>query len=227
MQYKMTPMEYFRKLIELYFSAREPKFYNPNIYRGRSTSISSELEDLTALFIALNNPNLCNYFTDQPIKFEGSTTKYPDIVIQNNDDSGLICNLVDTKADTGWNRDGMLSFCEEWDQLIASVKGKKTKFSNGKTKLTQEGKFSDDLHYHVVVATEINSGKQILEDYKTIKEKCENVSLYILSSDVHPNNYDLSQEEILKKINIKQCEFDRLMQHIINAQVSSTPCIDT
>lgn len=217
MQYKMSPKEYFRKLIELYFSAREPKFYNPNIYRGRSTSVSSELEDLTALFIALNNPNSCNYFTDQPIKFEGSTTKYPDIVIQNNDKSGVIRNLVDTKADTGWNRDGMLSFCKEWNQRVASVKGKETKFSNGKTKLIQEGKFSDDLHYHVVVVTEINSGKQILEDYKTIKETLENVSLYILSSGVHPNNYELPQEEILKNINIKQCEFDRLLRHIIKA----------
>ena len=30
MQYKMTPQEYFRKLIELYVNARKPKYYNPN-----------------------------------------------------------------------------------------------------------------------------------------------------------------------------------------------------
>ena len=214
MQYKMSPEEYFRKLIELYFSAREPKFYNPNIYRGRSTSVSSELEDLTALFIALNNPNSCNYFTDQPVKFEGSTTKYPDIVIQTNDEGGIIHNLIDTKADTGWNRDGMLSFCEEWEKRIASVQGKETSFSNGKTKQTHNGKFSDKLHYHVVVATEVNSGKKILEDCKAIKEKCKNVSLYILSSGVHPNNYGFSQEETLHNIKIYHEEFDRLMDHI-------------
>ena len=213
----MSPEEYFRKLIELYFSAREPKFYNPNIYRGRSTSVSSELEDLTALFIALNNPNSCNYFTDQPIKFEGSTTKYPDIVIQNNNSSGVIHNLIDTKADTGWNRDGMLVFCEEWDARIESIQGKRTSFSNGKTKQTHHGKFSDNLHYHVVVATEINSGKMILRDYETIKKQCKNVSLYILSTGVHPNNYKFSQSEILKNIEIKSSEFERLMNHIIKA----------
>jgi len=217
MQYKMSPEEYFRKLIELYFFAREPKYYNPNIFRGRSSSISSELEDLTALFIALNNPNSCNYFTDQPIKLEGTTTKYPDIVVQNNDISGTIENLVDTKADTGWNREGMLNFCEEWEKTIEAAKGKATTFSNGKTKKTHKGIFSNNLHYHVVVATEVNSGKKILEDYEKIKKQCKNVSLYILSSGIHPNNYEFSQNEILDKLVIKHIEFDRLMSHIINA----------
>lgn len=218
MQYKMSPEEYFRKLIELYFSAREPKYYNPNIYRGRSTSVSSELEDLTALFIALNNPNNCNYFTDQPIKFEGSTTKYPDIVIQNDDKLGVISNLVDTKADTGWNRDGMLNFCQEWEKRIEAVKGKQTSFSNGKTKKNHNGEFSTNLHYHVVVASEINSGKKILEDYNIIQEQCKNVSLYILSTGVHPNNYEFSQSEILNKMIIRYKEFDRLMLHITKAE---------
>ena len=198
MHYKMPPNEYFRKLIELYFNSREPKYYNPNIFRGRSTSISSELEDLTALFIALNNPNSCSYFTDQPLKFSNAKTKYPDIVIQH-EKNEVIYDLVDMKADTGWNRDGMLKFCEEWDQLIKSVQGKDTHFVNGKTKKKYTGKFSDNLKYHVVVATEVNSGKKILEDYKSVKEQCENVELYILSRGIHPNHYGLSQDEILKK----------------------------
>ena len=215
MHYKMTPDEYFRKLIELYFNSREPKYYNPNIFRGRSTSISSELEDLTALFIALNNPNPCNYFTDQPLKFQGSKTKYPDIVIQH--ENKFIYDLVDMKADTGWNRDGMLKFCEEWEQYIESVKGTETQFINGKTKERHYGKFSKNLKYHVVVATEVNSGKKILEDYELVKEKCTNVELYILSKGVHPNSYTLSQGEVLKKISINNTEFDRLMNAIIKS----------
>lgn len=213
MNYKMTPAEYFRKLIELYFNAREPKYYNPNIFRGRSTSISSELEDLTALFIALNNPNPCNYFTDQPLKFSNAKTKYPDIVIQHENE--VIYDLVDMKADTGWNRDGMLKFCKEWEQYIESVQGKETQFVNGKTKNKHTGKFSDNLKYHVVVATEVNSGKKILEDYESVKKQCKNVELYILSKGIHPNNYDLSPDEVLKKIIINNSEFDRLMHTII------------
>lgn len=219
MHYKMTPEEFFKKLIELYRSAREPKYYNPNIFRGRSFSISSELEDLTALFIALNNPKLCNYFTDQPIKFEGTTTKYPDIVIQN-DDSNTIDNLIDTKTDTGWNRDGMLDFCMKWEAIIEKAKGKETSFSNGKTRKKHTGVFSENLHYHVIVATEINSGQKILEDYKKVKSECKNVSLYILSSGVHPNNYELSESEILDKMTINKPEFDRLMDHLINGNIN-------
>jgi len=139
MEYKMSPEEYFRKIIELYNQSRDPKFYNPNIQRGRSSSISSELEDLTAFFIALNNPNKCSYFTDQPMKFEGSTTKYPDIVIQNKDKS--IRNLIDVKTDIGWNRDGMFSFCEEWEKRIESIKGTETEFKQGKDKSINRGEF--------------------------------------------------------------------------------------
>ena len=211
--YKMSPGEFFRKLIELYFESREPKYYNPNIFRGRSSSVSSALEDLAALFISLNNPNSCNYYTDQPIKFSGSSTKYPDIVIKHED--GAIHDLIDMKADTGWNRDGMLSFCWDWERRIESIKGKATSFSVGKTKISKGGTFSKDLKYHVVVASEINSGKKILKDYEVIKRECKNVKLYLLSNGLHPNHYGLSQSQVLNKINIKHEEFDRLLNAII------------
>lgn len=129
----MSPEDYLGKIIELYHESRDPKYYNPNIKRGRSASISSGLEDLTALFIALNNPNQCSYFTDQPMKFEGSTTKYPDIVIQK--ENGEIENLVDVKTDIGWNREGMYSFCKEWDERIESIKG--TKHPSDREKINQ------------------------------------------------------------------------------------------
>ncbi len=211
--YKMSPKEFFRKIIELYFNSREPKFYNPNIFRGRSYSISSELEDLAALFIALNNPNKCNYYTDQPIKFIGSNTKYPDIVIQQED--GTIRDLIDIKTDTGWNRNGMLQFCKEWESQIEAVKGSITEFSKGKTKQKKSGCFSEDLKYHVVVVSQVNSGKQILKDYDLVLNQCANVNLYILSDGMHPNNYGISQEEILNGIKINYPEFERLLGHIV------------
>ena len=213
MEYKIPPKEYFRKLVELYHQSRDPKYYNPNIYRGRSSSISSELEDLTALFIALNNPHQCNYFTDQPIRFEGSSTKYPDIVIQNKD--GIIKNLIDVKTDIGWNRKGMYSFCMEWERRIKSVKGTETEFRKGKSKEKLIGKFSDELKYHILVISKINSGKQIESDYKKVKVEMENVFLYILSDKIHPNNYEFSQEETLNYININDQEFERLLSFIV------------
>ena len=213
MEYKMSPEEYFRKINELYRNARKPKFYNPNIKRGRSSSISSELEDLTALFISLNNPNRCDYFTDQPMKFSGSTPKYPDIVIQNS--NGLIKNIIDVKADIGWDRSGLYSLCEEWEKRINSVKGTTTSFKQGIDKSIIDGQFSKNLKCHVVVITKENSGEEIDNDYERVKRKLKNVCLYILSDGLHPNEYHLSISEIMEKIHIHHDDFDRLLSHIV------------
>lgn len=211
----MTPEEYFRKIIELYHHSREPKYYNPNIKRGRSSSISSELEDLTALFIALNNPNKCLYFTDQPMTFEGSTTKYPDIVIQNQ--SGAIKNLIDVKTDIGWNRDGMYSFCKEWEKRIESIKGTKTTFKQGIDKTIHHGVFSKRLKYHIIVVSKKNSGNKIESVHEKVKKELKNIRLYTLSEGVHPNNYKYSPSETMEKIQIHENEFKRLFAYINKA----------
>jgi len=208
----MSPEEYFRKIIELYHQSRDPKYYNPNIKRGRSASISSDLEDLTALFIALNNPHQCSYFTDQPIKFEGSTIKYPDIVIQNKD--GQIENLIDVKTDIGWNRDGMYLFCEDWERRIESVKGTETSFKQGKDKSIIHGAFSKELKYHILVVSKINSGKAIETDYEQVQKKLKNVYLYILSDGVHPNNYEYDISDTIENIAIHDDEFERLFLYL-------------
>lgn len=123
-QYKLIPREYFRKIIELYINAREPKFYNPNILRWRSISISSELEDLTALFLALNNNNDCFYYTDQHIKVEFASNKYLDILVFNKIDS-FVSHLVDVKTDIWWDRKGMKDFCIQRDKRIEELKSLK------------------------------------------------------------------------------------------------------
>jgi hypothetical protein len=214
MKYKMTPKEYFRKIIELYEKSRVPQFYNPNIQRGRSASISSGLEDLTALFIALNNPNQCIYFSDQPMKFKGTTTKYPDIVIQNQD--GVIEHLIDVKTDTGWNRDGTYEFCERWEKTIAKVKGTETSFKRGVDKQLIRGEFSSDLKYHVVVISKLNSGKNIEVDRTRVTQNLHNVCLYILSDGIHPNKYGLSAEIKLESIKIANAEVEKLLSTITN-----------
>ena len=214
MKYKMTPKEYFRKIIELYEISRVPQFYNPNIQRGRSASISSGLEDLTALFIALNNPKQCQYFTDQPMKFKGTTTKYPDIVIQNQ--NGMIEHLIDVKTDTGWNRNGTYDFCEKWEKTIAKAKGTKTSFMRGLDKVLIKGDFSSDLKYHVVVISKRNSGKNIEVDRARVTENLHNVCLYILSDGIHPNKYGLSAEIKLAAIKIANAEVEKLLSTITN-----------
>ena len=208
----MTPDEFFRELINLYQSSRNSLFPEEGIHRGRSASISSGLEDLAAQFIYHNNPNKCTYYIDQPLRFNGNSTRYPDIVILNTNHE--ISHLIDMKADLGWNRNGMQKFCSEWSDRIEAITGTETGFSHGKTKEKQIAKFSKDLKYHIVVTTYVNSGKKIKEQYDSLKET-ENVNLYILSDKSHPNRYDLPPKDILDKMEIKKIEFDRLMESIV------------
>lgn len=214
MYYEMMPAEFFEKLIGLYREARKSKFCNPNIFRGRSASISSSLEDLFADFFAKNNPNQCTYYIDQPMKFAGEENhKYSDIVIQNQDD--VIEHLIDMKADIGWNRHGMLDLCLEWESRIEAAKGSDTSFKNGESKKTITGKFSNNLKCHVVIVAQENLAEKLLEDYEQVKTQCKNVGLYILSSGKHPNEYGFAPKDLLKQIFIRTEDFDRLLSSIV------------
>lgn len=210
----MTPEIFFENLVKLYADSRSSKFPDDNIHRGRSVSISGYLEDLFAKYIATNNPKKeCNYFIDQPMTIPSlSTLKCPDIVIQNKANN-VITDLVDMKTDLGWNRNGMPEFCAKWNELIQSLKGVGATFKEGKTKQKIEGTFSNKLHLHIVVASRVNCGPRIREHYKEIN-KLNNVSMYILSDKVHPNEYKTTSKEILKTMEINSHEFKRLLNKI-------------
>jgi hypothetical protein len=210
----MRPEDFFKELIRLYRKAKKQKYSELNIFRGRSISVSGEVEDLFAKFIAENTSKRHLYFVDQPMKFEGHSTKYPDIVIQD-DEGGLIRNLIDIKLDLGWKKStGIFDFCKEWDELIESVKDTETYFKQkqGHDKIRREGRFSKKLKYHVVVISKKNSGKHIEDDQEKVK-KLKNVCLYVLSEGIHPNKY-LSESEIMGKIIIHKDEFERLIDAI-------------
>lgn len=206
----MSSKEYFEKIIDLYIKSRNCYFNSENIFRGRSKTISSELEELTAYYIMVNSNNTFKYFIDQPIKMDNST-RYPDIVIQQKD--GTIKDLIDIKADTGWFRYGMFDFCKEWNCRMESVKSKCTKFKNGLNKEIIDGKFHDTLKYHVVIISLCNSGNQLKRDYNRINEM-KNIELYILSSETHPNAYNIDKKGIIKQIKIHDCEFKRLLANL-------------
>jgi hypothetical protein len=215
----MTPEQYIRTIIEQYHIARLPVFYSPNIKRGRSASISAELEDLTALFIALNNPVQCLYHTDQPVslKIDGkSKTYYPDVLIV--DSNHIIKDMVDVKTDIGWQRTTLFEFCEMWDKNIESLKGKDITYKEGKTKSDLTAKFSNDLIYHVLIVSKENSNNKIDEQYYRVLNELKNVKLYVLTEKLHPNNYDFANpEDTLSKMKINHHEFDRFMSIIINS----------
>ena len=149
------------------------------------------------------------------MKFEGSSVKYPDIVIQKK--NGRIENLIDVKTDIGWNRDGLYSFCKEWEKRIESIKETKTFFKQGKDKSENHGIFSKNLKYHVLIVSKSNSDKKLVSDYQRVKNEMKNVCLYLLSDGMHPNTYGFTILDTIKNINIHADEFDRLFSYINKA----------
>jgi hypothetical protein len=206
--YKMTPDEFLKKAIELYHLSRDPYYYNPNIFRGRSSSISSSFEDLMALFIALNNPNNCQYFTDQAMKFNNKTY-YPDVVIL--EENNNIKHLIDLKTDLGWNRTGLYSFCKKKDELMKSIKNTETFFKKGKTKEKITAIFAEKIVYHIVILSKENSGNIFLDHMIKANETLNNVKVYLLSEGEHPNSYN----SLLEKIKIRYEDFDLFINNII------------
>jgi hypothetical protein len=207
----MNPRSFFEKVVNLYQNARKSKFEHSRIFRGRSSSISSQLEDLLALYLVKNSSKKYSYFVDQSIKVVGTkNNKYPDIVLFEKE---KIFHLIDVKADIGWNRNTMFDFCEEWNQIIETWKLKQFSLKTGETKELISGTFDENLKLHIVIISLKNSGKKILEDKIQIDKKLKNIRLYILSDGVHPNEYKPTNE-ILKKLDIKNDEFSRLLKNI-------------
>ena len=207
----MTPERFVKEAITLYREAREVAFPKNNIFRGRSASISSSLEDLMALYISKNNPNKCTYYVDQGMKFN-ETIKYPDVVIQ--EISGDISNIIDLKTDMGFGRDKLYDLCKEWNKRIVQVKNTKTKFKRGATKEEVSGFFTKKLLCHVVILTRVNSGKNIDEHIEKVNKELKNVKVYLLTKGKHPNEYGCTVDDLVKKIDILKPNFESLIKTI-------------
>lgn len=207
----MTKEEFFERIIDFYQESRKVSVEASNIHRGRSASISSKLEDLTAAFINEAIPRNCVFYTDQPITLNG-TTRYPDILIQESD--GTLSHLVDVKTDLGWKRNKMFEYSEKWDKIIENSKGQHVNFKSGIDKKNLTGRISEKLKLHVVIASLKNSGSQLKSDYENIKASYSNIEIYILSQGIHPNDYNHSKNELLQKIEIRDSDFSALIRNL-------------
>jgi hypothetical protein len=194
-------------------NAREPKYYHPDIMRGRSSPVYNEINDLSAFFIDMNNTSGCSYITDLPLKMNGNTTKLFDIVIQNS--KGEINNLIDVKIDVGWSKPSrLISSHTEWEKRLNSVKGTKTSFKQGANRTKVIGKFSKNLKYHSVFIAKRYIGNPFNKDYDDVRRKLKNVFLYVLSDTPKSNELHLSNFEIIEKMDIRHDEFERLLLNL-------------
>lgn len=211
----MNEKQFLTKVIQLYHKARESRFPNPKIRRGRSHSIASDAEDLFALFL-VEKVKCDLIYVDQPISVKGYNAQiYPDIVIVRNKKIKALCDI---KIDLGWKRTKLYDLCRNYDLLLEKIRGKECKIKdkeckikNGLTKV-ESFCFDKNVSYNVVIVTDQNIPKRILEDQKTKLRQLKYVKVFILTSGEHPNTYGIGASKLVEKISIRKQVFVDLLK---------------
>lgn len=208
---KMTSIQFTEKVIELYNQARYSSYYHPKIRRGRSHTISAQVEDLLAAFLGFNLLNDFDIYVDQPITVVGIKKQlYPDIILS---DQGILKSFIDVKMDLGWNRDGFVKFCIDKEKEIKNILSKDYNLKDGLTKTISTGHISNKLKYHVVIISDKNISdvkfKRNIEETKHLNY----VKVYCLTSNQHPNTYD-DVKKVLDLIKINNKQFEILLDNL-------------
>ena len=184
-----------------------------NIWRGVSHSISSQSEDLFALFIAkkLNDSSL-EFIVDKTMTYKMPGKKSiqfrPDLAIIN---KGVLTHSIDLKMDMGYKRRYFETPEFEIEEKKFNTFREQT-FESVSYRINDhkvELKVSPKIKNQIVVISEKNEGKSSNRtDMIEAINMMDWVSIYYLSGDVHPNNYNNE----LPSVN--DVQFERLINDI-------------
>lgn len=209
----MKPEEFIRQVINSYHAARQSKYPNKKVHRGRSHTISSEAEDLLAIYLVKNDKTIDAVYIDQTIHIKDVVKAFiPDIVIVR---GNTITTFLDLKMDLGYKRDGLIDLCSKDQALLKRVRGKTCSLIDGSTKQKHELTISKKAIYDIVVISGKNISKDNLESQLTeSKHFTKNVAVHVLSENIHPNTYNTSIKEIQDKIVINKESFREILSRV-------------
>ncbi len=209
----ISPTDFIKEIINQYHLARIPFYPKDKIYRGRSRSISPLAEDLFAKYLAENDDTIEKIYVDQSIVIENDTKRFiPDIVIIKNNE---ITTFIDLKMDLGYKRDGLIELCKKDGYLLDIVRGKNCQLIEGRNKTKVNYKISNKAIYDIVIISDQNISKIILDNQIEGAKRFENnVKAHVLSRKKHPNSYGLNREELLTKIDVKVDAFKEILVRI-------------
>jgi len=202
----MNPREFFEEIRRMYLKARNLKYKNNSIKRGRSHFISSATEDLVAFYLSENLNNEYYFYVDQPIKIQGRrNARYIDIIITK---ENIIKNIIDIKMDLGWHRGGF--DYKQIIKLLDDIRG--NKFKKGEELIG-----SNECRYHfVIISGENISEAKMRSVVDELKKYERDISYYILSHGMHPNEYVDDENYIWQKIKINNDEFRKMIENAKN-----------
>jgi len=211
----MTNQDFIYAICGFYKESRK-LMVNPgdyNIWRGVSHSISSQSEDLFALFIAekLNDPSL-EFIVDQTMSYKTPGKKSvqfrPDLAIVKD---GVLTHSIDLKMDMGYKRRYFETpeFKKEENKFKTFRKQTFESITYNSNDTKKELKVSPSIKNQIVVISEKNEGKSSNRtDMIEAINMMDWVSIYYLSGNVHPNNY----KNELPRVN--DIQFERLINDI-------------
>ena len=166
-----------------------------NIIRGHSRSISTDVEDMIALFISKEFDNKVKIFIDPSITISSKTYR-PDVLVIRN---GKVIALVEIKANMGWCRDASSVIDEELviRQKVFSTAGQiECKFSITKTSETIS--YDDNVKLYLIALTSENGGK--LEAENKAYAKKHGVNHYILFDGWYDNLEPREIDDFIKDL---------------------------
>jgi hypothetical protein len=178
----MTPAQYLDKVIGLYRRAKVPRFPHPRIHRGRAPAVASALEDLTALFLAMNLPRTYEFWVDQPVSFPSLTERVYFDVAQVR--GSVIRHVIELKTDLGWERSEFVSRCRERRDRMRRFRGAIGRLDGEPIEMATR------CGYHLVVLSGANFPRRALDvGLAKVRRLEPAVYVYILTRGVHPNAF--------------------------------------
>lgn len=224
----MTPYDFLKEIIELYHKSRLPIYPHTQIFRGESRCISSEVEDFFANYLVNKLPEDIIVYVNQIITSGSGSSRQrikPDLLLTKDES---ILAIFDLKMDLGYKRSGFIDYWRERNAQIPLLH--KQVFSLfeklGSSKTKKSYKFSENAKLFYIIISDLNISEKDFCQILETKSSMEHTDIFVLSSDLHPNAYNVSVEEALKKIKINTTEFQRLelqLNQIIQKHENSIP----
>jgi hypothetical protein len=215
----MNPDEFVSEVIDRYERSRTPLWQHSKIKRGESRSISSEVEDLLAFYLASRLPSLDEVFINQPMTVAGQPRFKPDLVFCRDKQIGA---LLDVKIDLGWKRKEFESMLQDTDAHIQALRGQMCSFrvKDGSRIGGMNLPVSQSAKYFFVILSDCNITPALCSRFEKCALALNNTKLLVLTRDLHPNQPCYSKQQILERIKICNSAFER-MEHDIEQALAA------
>lgn len=224
----MTHQELIDQVRELYLASRKSRFPAKNIERCTSHSISSELEDLLALYCAelIDDPNVRIYI-DPQLSFPNSDLRNgsgrrafqlrPDLMIVSDNVARI---FIDAKTDIGYKRTEYLTKIREKNELMATILNMQVKFNDGnRCMVSDQITIAGDISYTYFLASNRFITRSTPIDVDLING-LQFVNIFCATTGHHLNSYEpdatsVPNEEVLN-------QFDKLILSVTNKSADSS-----